>query len=309
MMSRSKLGQSLMRTIDGGKAKGESTVDAETNDAFEQAEMNIHSAEFNDSGAEAYSSNEPIVGDFGEIHSSGVAEPQLDKKPQKLKAPKKSKLSGLMSAIALLVSVGALGVAGYSVISQKSGKEAALKNVESLDVAIGHLNTRADELTADLSGTQKTIQSNADHLVSIEGIRKDLQILNTTVSDMRGESDGLKGKLETNTTSIGKHQQQISELNEKLKKLNARAVSAPKKVVQKAPAQQVSTNSSDLEGVYVASIDLWGTQPSVMLRETNGNWIPLTRGDYYKGWRLEGADGYEAVFQQGTKTKRLTVKE
>lgn len=308
-MTRSKLGQSLMRTIDGGKAKGESAVEAESHDAFEQAEMNIQSDEFNDSGAEAYSSNEPIVGNFDEIHSSGEPEPQLDKKPQKLKAPKNSKPGGLMSAIALLVSVGALGVAGYSVISQKSGQEAALKNVESLDVAIGHLNTRADELTADLSGAQKSVQSNADRLVSIEGIRKDLQIMNTTVSAMRGELDGLKGKLEANTTSIGKHQQRISELNDELKKLNARAASAPKRVVQKAPVQQVSTNPSDLEGAYVASIDLWGTQPSVMLRETNGNWIPLTRGDYYKGWRLEGADGYEAVFQQGAKTKRLTVKE
>lgn len=307
-MSRSKLGQSLMRTIDGGKAKGESAVETVINDAFEQAEMNIHSTEFNDAGAEAYSSNEPHV-DFDEIHSSGEPEPQIDKKPLNMKAPKKRKTGGFMSAIALLVSIGALGVAGYAVISQKSGQQAALKSAESLDVAIGHLNTRADEITADLSGTKKSVQSNSDRLISIDGIRKDLQILNTTVSAMHSELDGLKGKLEANTTLIDKHQQQISELNGELKLLNARAASAPKRVIQKAPVQQERTDPSEIEGAYVASIDIWGTQLSVMLREINGNWIPLTTGDYYKGWRLEGADDFGAVFQQGTKTKRLTVKE
>ncbi|WP_444928298.1 hypothetical protein ACJJI4_24020 (plasmid) [Microbulbifer sp. TRSA002] len=298
-----------MHTIEGGKVKDESSIDTEKKEAFEQAEMNIGSAEFNDSGTEASSSNESLIGGLDEIYSSGEKKPQLDKKPRKLKVSRKSKQGGVVNAIALLVSVGAVGVAGYSVINQKSGQEATLKNIESLDVAIGNLNTRTDDLTAELSGTKKSIQSNSDRLVSIGILQKDLQNLNTSLSSMRGELDGLKVKLESNSTSIGKQQQRVNELKDELKKVAVRAASAPKRVVQKAPTKNMSTDPSKIEGSYLASIDLWGTQKSVMLREVNGNWIPLTRGDYYKGWRLEGADGYEAIFKQGSKTKRLMIKE
>ena len=146
-------------------------------------------------------------------------------------------------------------------------------------------------------------------MVSIDAIRKDIQELQATISAMRGELNGFKGSLEDNSASIDSHQKQIDELSDQIKKLNARAASAPKKVVQKAPVKKVNTDPSLIEGAYVASIDLWGTQPYVMLREENGSWVPLTMGDYYKGWRLEGAIGSEAVFQNGSKTKRLTIKE
>ena len=130
-----------------------------------------------------------------------------------------------------------------------------------------------------------------------------------TISGLRSELDGFKGDLVNQGTSIEKHQKEIEELGEQIKKLNARAAIVPKKVVQRTPVKKANTDPSLIEGAYVASIDLWGTQPYVMLREENGSWVPLTMGDYYKGWRLEGAIGSEAVFQKGSKTKRLTIKE
>lgn len=308
-MSKSKLGQSLMRTIDGGKSKGESLSDIPVDDAFDQAEMNGSVSELNTSEADSFSAKEPHIGEVEESHSSDEQEKPHKLKPQKVKAPKQKKTGSFIGVIALLVSVGAAGIAGYSVINQKAGQTAAMNGMDSLDAAIGTLNTRTDELTAELAGTQKGVQSNSDRLVSIDGIRKDIQELQATISAMRGELNGFKGSLEDNSASIDSHQKQIDELSDQIKKLNARAASVPKKVVQKAPVKKVNTDPSLIEGAYVASIDLWGTQPYVMLREENGSWVPLTMGDYYKGWRLEGAIGSEAVFQNGSKTKRLTIKE
>lgn len=308
-MSKSKLGQSLMRTIDGGKSKDESLSDMPVDDAFDQAEMNGSVSELNASDADSFSAKEPHIGEVEEIHSSGEQEKPHNVKPQKVKAPKQKKTGSFIGVIALLVSVSAAGIAGYSVINQKAGQTAAMNSVDSLDAAIGTLNKRTDELTAELAGTHKGVQSNSDRLVSIDAIRKDIQELQGTISAMRGELNGFKGSLEDNSASIDSHQKQIDELSDQIKKLNARAASAPKKVVQKAPVKKVNTDPSLIEGAYVASIDLWGTQPYVMLREENGSWVPLTMGDYYKGWRLEGAIGSEAVFQNGSKTKRLTIKE
>lgn len=308
-MPSSKLGQSLMRTINGGESNGKPLSDIHVDDAFDQAGKNGSVSELNTTDADSFSAKDPHIGEVVEIHSSGEQGKPHNAKPHKVKAPKQKKTGSFIGVIALLVSVGAAGIAGYSVINQKAGQTAAMDSMGSLDAAIGTLNTRTDELTAELSGTQKGVQSNSDRLVSIDGIRKDIQDLQATISAMRGELNGFKGGLEDNSASIDSHQKQIDELSDQIKKLNARAASAPKKVVQKAPAKEVNTDSSQIEGAYVASIDLWGIQPYVMLREENGSWVPLTMGDYYKGWRLEGAIGSEAVFQNGSKTKRLTIKE
>lgn len=184
-----------------------------------------------------------------------------------------------------------------------------MNSMESLVSAIGTINTRTDELAAELAGTQKDVQSNSDGLVGVDGIRKNIQEMQTTMSATRGELNAIKGSQEANSASIDAHQKKIDELMDLIKKLNARAASVTKKVVQKVPVKQVNIDPSLIEGAYVASIDLWGAQPYVMLRDENGNWVPLTTDDYYRGWRLEGAVGYEAVFQNGSKTKRLTIKE
>ena len=56
-MSKSKLGQSLMRTIDGGKSKDESLSDMPVDDAFDQAEMNGSVSELNASDADSFSAS------------------------------------------------------------------------------------------------------------------------------------------------------------------------------------------------------------------------------------------------------------
>ena len=308
-MSKSKLGQSLMRTIDGGKSKDESLSDMPVEDAFDQAEMNGSVSELNASDGDSFSAKEPHIGEVEEIHSSGEQEKLINAKPKKIKTSTQKKPGSFIGVIALLVSVGAAGIAGYSVINQKAGHAEAMNSMESLDSAIGTLNTRTDELTAELAGTQKGVQSNSDSLVGVDGIGKNIQELQVTISAMRRELNAFKGSLEANSAYIDSHQKQIDELSDQIKKLNARAASAPKQIVKKAPMKQVNTDNSLIEGAYVASIDLWGTQPYVMLREENGNWVPLTMGNYYKGWRLEGAIGSEAVFQKGSKTKRLIIKE
>lgn len=309
-MSKSKLGQSLMRTIDGGKSKDPSMPDAGAEDAFDQATKNDPAKELSEAGNDSLTSNEPQIGDAEKIISTGEPiEAPIKAKPEKIKALKQKKGGSFVGVVALLLSVIAVGIAGFSVVNQKAGQAAALKNVESMDSAIGNLNAKTDELTAELAGTVKDVQSNSNRLASIDGLRKEIQSLQSTISVMRSEMDSFKSSLETQGVSIDEHQKQINELGDQIKKLDARAESAPKKVRRKDSVKTVNTDPGFIEGAYVASIDLWGTQPSVMLREESGNWVPLTMGDYYKGWRLDDAIGSEAVFRKGSKTKRLTIKE
>ena len=308
-MSMSKLGQSLLRTIDGGKSKDETLSDMPIDDAFDQAEMNGSVSELNASDADSFSAMEPHIGEVEEFHSSGEQEKPLNDKPKKVKVPTQKKPGSFIGVIALLVSVGAAGIAGYSVINQKADQAEAVNSMESLDSAIGTLNTRTDELTAELAGTQKSVQSNSDYLDIIKGNSAEIKALQTIVSSMRIELNDFKGSLETNNNAIDLHQKQLDELSDQIKKLNSRIVSPPKKIVQKEPVKQEANDPISIEGAYIAAIDLWGTQPYVMLREESGNWVPLTLGDYYKGWKLENALGSEAIFQNGSKTKRLTIKE
>ena len=142
-MSKSKLGQSLMRTIDGGKSKDESIIDNGVNDAFEQASQNDSIREFGEIENEALIPEEPQIGNTDEIISSGEPiEAPVRAKPEKVKTPKQKKGGGFVGVIAVLLSFVALGIAGYSVINQKAIQVAAQKNMESLDTAIGSLNTK-----------------------------------------------------------------------------------------------------------------------------------------------------------------------
>ena len=287
-MSKLKLGQSLMRTIDGGKSKDGSITDNRVDDSFEQAKIeNID---------EIISSGEPI-------------DSQIRVKPERMRLPKQIINGSFISIITLLLSFFAVCITSYSILKQKSDQIAAQKNMESLDTAIGGMNLKTDTLASDLAVTQMDVTINSNRLGVVDDLRKDILNIQEKIGDIRGELEKIRGDIGNQGTTIEIHQKAIEGFGKQIENLNARAASVPKKVVQRMPVKKANTDFSLIEGADVASIDLWGTQPYLMLREENGSWVPLTMGDHYKGWRLEGAIGSEVVFQQGSKTKRLTIKE
>ncbi|MCG8612259.1 MAG: hypothetical protein MI864_17185 [Pseudomonadales bacterium] len=309
-MSKTKLGESLMRTIDGGKSVDGTSTDRDNDDAFEQASRNDSAHDFGGVENDVSIGEEPKNGGTEEIISTGgPIEDSVRDKPEKVKRQKQKQAVGLTGVLALLFAFVALAVAGYLFISQNTGQEAVQESIESLDTVIGSLNDKTDVLTVELSGTQRDVTTNSERLLAVDGIRKDIQNLQTTITRLHGKLDGFKDSLVSQGASIEKHQKEIVELSKKIENLNTRPTSTPRKVVQREPVEKGNIDLSRIEGASVVSIDLWGAESYVMLREENNSWVPLTIGDYYKGWRLEGAIGSEAVFRKGSKTRRLMMTE
>lgn len=317
-MSKSKLGQSLMRTIDGGKVKvkDDSTLDNVVDDAFEQASKN-------DSGPvleiEQPVVSEPQIGDTDEILSTGEPiEAPIRAKPEKVKPIKQKKGGGFIGVVTLLLSLIALGLAGFSVVSQKASQMAVRKDMESLDSAIGSLKSTVESMTAKFSDTQKEVQSNTSQIAELAGVNQEVKSLREDSIALIGKVDRMSGVLDSRDESMDKYQIRFNELEAQIKKLRERKAKAERKQKLARSQQQAANNKksqeevsdpSMLESAYLASIDTWGTQTSVMLREGDGGWIPMSVGDYYKGWRFQGAADGKAVFKNDFKTKELAIRE
>lgn len=319
-MSKSRLGESLMRTIEGGKEKSESKQDSVVDDAFDQAQKNdsvniLNGAEDKNDVVTSAANSEAANSEEDLIVASDQIEIELPitPKPKKIARETQKKGGGVLIGVSIILALVAVVSSGYSVMNQKLADSAMISNFEDLELVVGRLSGKTDQLTVDLSGAETQIQSNKEHLGEIDVLRGDVQIIRSTISDIRSELEGFKTSLQSQGEILDEQQKTLKGFGDQIKKLkvSTKATKAPKKVVRKEPVKN-TTNRPDpnrLEGAAVASIDLWGTQPYVMLRENDGSWVPLTMGDFYKGWQLTGAVGTEAIFKRGSKTKRLAIKE
>lgn len=298
-----------MRTIEGGKSKGDTASELPGDAAFDQAVTNGISAQLNPSESNSDSLTRSIA-DMPGIQSGDHSEESQNIKPKIVKPPKQKKSGGFAGPLALLVSLSAAGIAGYSVVSQKTGHSATQGTIESLTADLGSLTTRLDQVAPELAGLRNSIQSNSDRLNVVEADQNDVNVLQITVSTMSEDLASMKADLKAKDAEIDQSIKQLSDLSGQVQKLSQKPVAAaPVKVLPRESVAPMNTVSNQIEGAYVASIDLWGTQPNVMLRDIQGRWVPLSMGDSYRGWRLEGAMGSEAVFQNGSKTLKVRVKE
>ena len=119
----------------------------------------------------------------------------------------------------------------------------------------------------------------------------------------------IRAGLENQQKVLSEHRSDIDLVSKDVKTLNERPPvrQVVREVRTTAPRTQLQSTTT-LEGATLASIDMWGTQPYVVLRDNAGGWVPLQAGDTYRGWFLESASGSEAVFKAGTKTRRMSVE-
>jgi methyl-accepting chemotaxis protein len=335
-MTKSKLSESLLRTIEGGNQNNMHAHDIEEGDEFERALTASNDVEMSDGhqtthehhtgddmqldddsepNAKAADSNEDNVAAAHSRTQESAPEFQADtqesprQKPTKIK-PEKSKTAGkFIGACALVVSMIAIAIGGYSVASQKKLVAENELSRNSVDQALGNLTTKADDITVDVIGAKKEIQRNKSAISSMDYLGADMNEIKTALKDIRTQMNEMKQSIEANTKSIEVQQLNIDTAKESMESLSTR-VTIQRQPVRRAPSPASSTvTSAILEGARVASIDLWGSESSVMLKESNGNWLPLSDGDYFKGWRLEGTEDGVAIFRRGDKTTRLVVEE
>lgn len=301
-MSKSKLSNSIVRSIEGGKPSPEPKPADNTDYAFEQA-GNLS----------------------GSIHSQGVgvsADGETDlvadqkpsgspqERPQRLKSSVMPSKPLRMATACIAISIIALMLSSWALISLGWHKGQSQEEVASLDAAVGNLNARTDGLTADLAKVDKRVQDGVGQAEAIVLLRRDLDLMRNSVDGMRGELELVRTSLQTQDSAIKDQRSGIDQLTTEMSQLQTRFARTPSRAATPQPRRPVvPASTNEIEGAIMASIDLWGTQPYVMLREAGSSWVPLTIGDSYKGWKLKSVEDTEATFQKGSRTKQIKTLE
>lgn len=239
----------------------------------------------------------------------------IDAKPQKIKPKKSNKRAstnkgGRVSGVAISLSIIALLGSGYSIFSQDAIQQTLKESLGSLESSLYELADRSDLLESSLSSTAQTVSTNSDEIVELQTMRTDLLSINQAIDSIRQEANQVGKSIETQKQTLDEHGDLIKGLKSDVKALEKRPKPVVRKVVNtpKAKPKKPVENSNSIQGATVSTIDQWGASSYVMLRDKEGNWIPLQRGDSYKGWRFIGSTGDKALFRNGAKSKKLEVE-
>jgi hypothetical protein len=174
--------------------------------------------------------------------------------------------------------------------------------------SIFDLNLRNEEITKGLSDTRLSVQNNDARIATLGQVQSDIQVIRSALTGVQDELIDIRAGLDSQKQVLDEYRSDIDLVSKEMKTLSERPpVRQVVREVRTAP-QAKARPTGTLEGATLASIDMWGSQPYVVLRDDAGAWVPLQAGDTYRGWFLQSASGNEAVFKAGTETRRMAVE-
>jgi len=227
--------------------------------------------------------------------------------PKKVKpANKRNWKGGTVSGVALVMSFLALLGTGYSGITHNEYGQEVNHALNEINSVIETLTEKTNQMVADIVATKAYNDIFTTKIGLIDSLAIEMKTMKKSIDGLGNEVDSLSMKLEGQVKTIGEHSEQLVDLKNKYKALTKK----PKivRTTRKKTPKVVRGDPSMIAGARLASLDLWGTQPYAVLRDPSGKWIPLTSGDYYKGWRFSGAVGPEAIFKKGQILKKITIE-
>ena len=245
-----------------------------------------------------------------DVHQDVIEQEPEFVKPKPVKKLKDMKQTGGkgLSAFAIALAVGAIGISGFSIKSQMDSQDLFSESMMSVNESIGTLTQESDERKSLVRQFDKTIKDNANKIKSIDNLRNEYSSLAQDISNFKSSFKDFQQSIN------GSHSRDVDDINEKLKKLDSMIQSLKNKpstkrrvAIKKLKAKPI--DKTKLEGATLASLDSWGTKPYAMLRDQSGQWVALTKGDYYKGWRFSHASGDTAMFKKGSKSRDLVIEE
>lgn len=322
-MSESKLKESLTSLINSGEEKGSSPEENNKNASkedvgakeFAQASKSAPSNQLS-SKIETIEPGEEKPADPAKTAKKSsdntVASRKIEKapssdKPIKVPAVKQKDKRNYMGGITLAISIIAILAAGYSIVEQKQSQAAFRESLDLVSTDMNELSLKSDDLAVSIIKVQDKVQLNTNNIAKFDTIQDYIADLDKQIEDKLEEIEIIKGRMDRHDKTLEAHGNELKELGIKIKKYSVRRAPA-KKSTKKVAVKKVYDDPSKLKDAVVASIDTWGTQPYVMLRNEKGDWIPMAMGDYYKGWKLSGVMGSEAVFKKGRKIRKLAIE-
>lgn len=228
-------------------------------------------------------------------------------KPIKVPTIKQKNKRNYMGGATLAISIIAILAAGYSIVEQKQSQAVFQESLDVVSTDTNELSLKSDDLAVSIIKVQDKVHLNTNNIVKFDTIQDYIADLDKQIEDKLEEIEIMKGRMDRHDKTLEDHGNELKELGIKIKKYSVRRTPA-KKATKKVAAKKVYDDPTKLKDAVVASIDTWGTQPYVMLRNEKGDWIPMAMGDYYKGWKLSGVMGSEAVFKKGRKIRKLAIE-
>lgn len=216
--------------------------------------------------------------------------------------------SKLLSGTAIVLSLIAIAGSSYSILSQSGIKEKLAEGIAAVESSIADLTDRTDLFQSSIASVKQSVSDNSFDIAKLQGLQGDVLQLHEAINVIRSEADQVNNIIQAHKTTLGEHDKLITDLEGNVKKLSIRPKTVVKKTTVKPKPKPVVTNTNSIDGATLSTIDRWGSSSYVVLRDEAGKWVPLQRGDLYKGWRYSGTTGDEALFKKGSETKKLTVE-
>lgn len=288
---KSRLGESLLTSIQGGQGVPE-------DDPFERTKATT----IDESNMEHV-----IVADDAESISS---------RPEKLRPKSGSSKRNPLMLVGLVI---ALAMSGYSIFTMKGFITTQQKHTAELKDNIVEQGTRIEGLQSTDSILGKKVDDHADAMENNVATKADIEFLSNKILALTKEIDSVKSNLNAISSQIGSQETELKTKEQYYKKLETQVqglntkVTTQQKVIQERVNPQVQRpvyrDSSIIEGAKVVSIDRWGTNPFVMLRDINNNWISVAVGDTYEGWRLDAVLDGRAIFKKQGESLTVSVED
>ena len=311
--NKSKISDALLSTIENCNEKAAKMQPVHV-DPFEQAnQQSIPTLEQNTGNEKETDANriqlegEDAIDDiFTEVARENSRKARKRRpRTSNFKAPIK-KGGGVISGIALALSIIAMGGSGYHMYSQGEAGQIIKNAIDQAEEKAGAFASVFQKFTDDFKLTKNEVQNNTNRVVILEQLAKKMDSFELTISSIQEEVQAANGNIEKNQRLLSTFESQLSDFSKVLNSRQKQKVS--KRVVRKKVQEIVKEDTNKIAGAKVTTIDQWGLESSVMLRDSHDGWIPLSTGDFYKGWRFIGVTEGEAYFTKGTKKRQLRAE-
>jgi hypothetical protein len=334
MMSESKLKQTLKTSLLNNEEKADGDIEkkqsaVENSDEFDQASKNTSKSPLS-SEIETIKPGEQEVVEIAKkekkapvaietakkatdksadktVASRKIEKASTSEKPVKVPAVKQKSKRNYMGGATLVLPIIAILAVGYLIVDQKQSQAVFQESLDVINTDMNDLSLKSDDLAVSIIKVQDKVQLNTNNIAKFDTIQDYIVDLDKQIENKLEEIDIIKGRMDRHDKTLEAHGNELKKLGIKIKKYSVRRAPT-KKATKKVAVKKVYDDPTKLKDAVVASIDSWGTQPYVMLRNDRGEWIPMAMGDYYKGWKLSGVMGDEAVFKKGRKIRKLAIE-
>lgn len=220
------------------------------------------------------------------------------------KAAVKTKASWPMRLTVTTALLGVLGIAGYGYLNHEQVKNQLI----SLSTTITTLTTDAAATAQKQKGFEEMI---AKLNVTSEQLLNEAQRTSSRVSNIALQVNTLTQTVNGHTEALQLAQQNLVSLRLKVNELDKQFdetyinLDGKVKAIEKrvAPSRNnpspVFNVANNIEGATLESVDTWNNLAFVNLRDTNGKWVSLQKGQSFKGWVVKSIEDSKVIFNRG----------